>query len=157
MTHLRLQVWGIRGLAIYQTANITVNFYDIFCNEYISACIRAKICGKYFENFSAAQILLKIFTEIFAVHNFFCKKMRKKIRKFQRCEKNFANIYGIFCGAQNFLQKNAEKNTETISISYMEQGSHFTSSTVERAAYRLSYYCLFQSPLYLWIFKLCME
>ena len=82
MTHLRLQVWGIRGLAIYQTANITVNFYDIFCNAYISACIRAKICGKYFGNFSAAQILLKIFTEIFAVHNFFCKKMRKKIRKF---------------------------------------------------------------------------
>ena len=119
MTHLRLQVWGKRGLAIYQTANITVNFYDIFCNAYISACIRAKNCGKYFGNLSAAQILLKIFTEIFAVHNFFCKKMRKKTRKFQRCKKNFANIYGIFCGAQNFLQKNAGKNTETISNSYM--------------------------------------
>ena len=58
---------------ILATANITVNFYDIFCNAYI----RAKICG----NFSAAQILLKIFTKIFVLCKIFCKKMQKKIRK----------------------------------------------------------------------------
>ena len=62
-----------------QTANITVNFYNIFCNVYISACIRAKICGKYFGNFSAAQILSKKFTEIFAVRNFFFAKNAEKV------------------------------------------------------------------------------
>ena len=82
MTHQRLQVWGIQGLAKYQTANITVNYYDIFRNAYISAYICAKMCGKYFGNYSAVQMLSKIFTEYFALRKFFLQKMRKKIRKF---------------------------------------------------------------------------